>query len=599
MPTFTGTAIDAQLVAVGLRGGPVHVHAPPLDPSRLFIVERTGYILLLKNGTLPLTTFLDIDAKVGSDFSEQGLLSMAFHPDYEHNGRFFVNYTNNSGDSVIARYQVSANADVADRNSEKILRIIDRPADNHNGGQLAFAPDGSLYFGMGDSGGGGDPAEAAQSEESLLGKLLRFDVDVETPPYYVVPASNPNAAAGDPLGLLWAKGLRNPWRFSFDRANGDLYIGDVGQGEKEEIDYQPAASSTLINYGWDVYEGTSCFEPSPTPCPTPPPGFTSPVHEYSHAAGCSVTGGFVYRGCALPALRGRYFYADFCTNFIRTFRLVNGVAQDHQDHAADLALPGVPAINSISSFGEDARGELYITDLSGEVFKIVPQASPTPTVTPSPSRTRTSTRTASFTPSPTRTPTATFTPSHTRTPTPLRTHTRTWTATRTPTHTATARATASPTATRTHSPTRTPTPTHSQTATRTSSATPTFSSTLPPTSTRTPTTTASATASPSPSNTPPASATATQPAIPTPSATPPPTPTATVPPPTFTPTGGTVGCTGDCDGFGTVTVSEVIRAVRIVLGELPAAECPAFGGSTPGVEDLLSAVTNALNGCGG
>jgi cysteine-rich repeat protein len=565
VPSFPGTALAGQLVAGGLSGGPVHIHAPPLDPSRLFIVERTGYIRLIKKGAPPATTFLDIDAKVRSSGPEQGLLSMAFHPDYENNGRFFVNYINNQGNSVIARYQVTANPDVGDPNSELVLITIARPASNHNGGQLAFGPDGYLYFGMGDSGGSGDPGEAAQSDASLLGKILRFDVDVDAPPYYSVPPTNPMAGAGDPLGLIWAKGLRNPWRFSFDRATGDLYIADVGQNSREEIDYQPASSGGGENYGWDVFEGTLCFDPQPLfpACPNPPTGFTMPVHEYNHSQGCSITGGFVYRGCALPDLHGTYFYSDFCTAFIRTLRVAGGVAQDHHDRTADLDPPGPVAIDAVSSFGEDARGELYIADLNGEVFKIVAQAAlPTATPTASPVATSTATRTRTRTPTPTRTRTPTpltpsATPTHTSTPVPTSTRTHTAspapsaspTSTRTVTHTATASATPSATSTRTAtataSPTRTASATPTRTATRTATVTRTATATRTVTRTRTATRTLApsasptatrtstsnpATATPTLSRTPTVTGTGTPALPPTPTATPPVVQTATLSP---------------------------------------------------------------------
>jgi cysteine-rich repeat protein len=373
VPSVSGTGLDAVRVAAGLDK-PVHVAAPPLDPSRVFVVEQEGRIRILRNGSLQTTPFLAIEGLVGC-CGERGLLSVAFHPAYETNGRFFVNYTDNAGDTVIARYQVSANPDLADAGSAVILLTIDQPFANHNGGQLAFGPDGYLYCGMGDGGAGGDTLEAGQDDATLLAKMLRLDVDVETPPYHAVPPANPNARAGLPLGLVWAKGLRNPWRFSFDRATGDLYIGDVGQNAVEEIDFQPVASTGGENYGWDVFEGSQCFEPAPlfASCPSPPTGFTMPVLEYGHGQGCSVTGGFVYRGCAMPDLRGTYFYADYCTAFIRTFRGVSGgVAQNRADRTADLAPGGGPSIGSITSFGEDARGEIYVTDHAGEVFKIVP-----------------------------------------------------------------------------------------------------------------------------------------------------------------------------------------------------------------------------------
>jgi cysteine-rich repeat protein len=375
IPTVSGTSITTVRIATGLEF-PVHVAAPPLDPNRLFVVEQQGRIRIIKSGALLAAPFLAIEGKVAC-CGERGLLSVAFHPDFETNGRFFVNYTNNDGDTVIARYQVSGgNPDDADEGSEIILLTVDQPFSNHNGGQLAFGPDGFLYAGMGDGGSGGDPQENGQSDTTLLGKMLRINVDVDSPPFYAVPTSNPNPGAGDPLGLIRAKGLRNPWRFTFDRLTGDVYIGDVGQAAVEEVDFQPSASTGGENYGWDVFEGSDCFDPQPhlTTCPDPPTEFTMPVAEYGHGAngGCSVTGGFVYRGCRMPDLRGTYFYSDYCSAFIRTFRMVGGAATNQADVTQQLAPGGGLSIDSVTSFGEDTRGELYIADHGGEIFKIVP-----------------------------------------------------------------------------------------------------------------------------------------------------------------------------------------------------------------------------------
>ena len=373
VPAFDGAALTTELVtdAVGL---PVFLTAPRLDPHRLFVVEQGGRIRIIKDGALLDTPFLDIQDRV-SCCGERGLLSVAFHPDYERNGRFFVDYTDGDGDTVIARYTVGADPDVADRDSERILLTIDQPFSNHNGGLLAFAPDGTMFVGMGDGGSQNDPNGNGQNDDALLAKLLRLDVEVDDAPYYRVPPDNPRAAEGAPLGLIWAKGLRNPWRYAFDRLTGDLYIADVGQDRREEIDVLPAGSPGGANFGWDIFEGNLCHEPPPDSqqCPEQVAPFTPPVLDYGRRDGCSVTGGYVYRGCALPDLRGQYFFGDYCTAFIRSFALQDGIVTGLQDRTAALAPGGGFTISSVTSFGEDARGELYIVDYGGEIYRIVPE----------------------------------------------------------------------------------------------------------------------------------------------------------------------------------------------------------------------------------
>ena len=373
--TTSGTALDAVLVSTDLNQ-PIHATAPPLDPSRLFVVEREGTIRVvnLANDTVRPTPFLDIADLVGTD-GEGGLLSMAFDPDYENNRRFFVNYTNNDGDTTIARYEASASdANVADESAGHVLFVIDQPYSNHNGGQIAFGADGYLYIGMGDGGGGDDPDENGQDDAKILGKMLRVDVNVAGAPYYAIPTSNPHYAGGSGLiESVWAKGMRNPWRFAFDRTSGDLVIADVGQGAREEIDYQSVASMGGENYGWDIFEGDICHEPDPAPmCPAPPTGFTMPILVYDHGEGCAITGGFVYRGCAMPDLAGTYFYSDSCQNFVRTIEIVGGAATNAQNRTADVTSGGV-SFGLVASFGEDARGELYIVDLGGALYRIEPE----------------------------------------------------------------------------------------------------------------------------------------------------------------------------------------------------------------------------------
>ncbi len=371
----TAAAVTTQRVAAGLNR-PVFVTAPPGDTERIFIVEQRGKILIVKNGTLLAVPFLDIQDLVstGSFFDERGLLGLAFHPSYAENGTFYLNYNGAADSTTIARYQVSGDPDLADPASADIVLKIHQPRTNHNGGTLAFGPsDGYLYIGMGDGGGSGDPDNLAQNDATLLGKILRIDVD--SSPLYSVPPDNPFVGPGPPLDEIWAKGLRNPYRWSFDRLTGDMYIADVGQFSWEEIDFQPATSSGAENYGWRLMEGNHCFNP-PTDCD--PGGLTYPVHEYSHGPGCSVTGGYVYRGAAIPELQGHYFFADWCSAQIWSFKLVAGEVTDFQDRTLELAPGDGLAIRGIAGFGEDALGELYLVDRNtedqGEVYKIVPDA---------------------------------------------------------------------------------------------------------------------------------------------------------------------------------------------------------------------------------
>ena len=354
-------------VAQGLSG-PVFVTAPPGDGSRLFIVEfNTGRIKILKNGSLLSTPFLDIGSLVTNNMNF-GLLGLAFHPQYQSNGYFYVQYVDNALLPTVARYQVSGDPDVANAGSALTVIQISAIVD-HQGGTIAFGPDGYLYVGFGD-GQSADPSNKAQNDGDLHGKLLRLDVDGGTP--YAIPATNPFVGAGNPLDEIWAKGFRNPFRFSFDRLTGDLYIGDVGQFSREEVDFQPAASGGGENYGWRLMEGNLCFNP-PTSCD--PGGLTAPIHYYAHAGGgCSgsISGGAVYRGTAILGLQGRYFFADYCSAKIWSFRYDGATLTGFTDHTAQLAPGGGLQINVPTAIGEDASGELYIVDMGGEIFKIVP-----------------------------------------------------------------------------------------------------------------------------------------------------------------------------------------------------------------------------------
>ena len=349
------TSIRLQPVVTSGLETPVHLTAPPGD-ARLFIVEQQGRIRIVENGTLRPEPFLTV-AELSSG-GERGLLGLAFHPRYAENGFFYVNYTDAQGHTRVERYRVSADPNRADPASARLVLRVEQPFSNHNGGLVAFGPDGKLYVGMGDGGGGGDPTEAGQDPAVLLGKLLRLDVDAAEP--YAVPADNPYAGRTDGRPEIWALGLRNPWRFSWDRAAGLLYVADVGQNRLEEINVVPSAAAGL-NYGWDVMEGSDCFEPREGCDRT---GLVLPAAEYTHADGCSVTGGFVYRGQDLPALRGTYFYADYCEGWIRSFRYADGRATDARSWS-------VADVGTITSFGEDARGELYVLGRGG-VYRIAP-----------------------------------------------------------------------------------------------------------------------------------------------------------------------------------------------------------------------------------
>lgn len=330
--------------------------------SRLFITQQRGTIVIWDGTRVLPTPFLDITSLVLC-CNERGLLSVAFHPQYAQNGFFYVNYTElaGPGQTVIARYRVSAtDPNRADPASAKVLLRIPQPFANHNGGQLQFGPDGYLYIGMGDGGSGGDPGNRAQNLTDLLGKILRIDVNSGDP--YGIPPSNPFVGQTTRRQEIWAYGLRNPWRFSFDRANGDLWIADVGQGLWEEIDFQLSTSIGGENYGWRVLEGTHCFLPA-TGCDN---GTTvKPVIEYDHSNGaCSVTGGYVYRGTRYPRLGGMYFFGDYCNGIIW------GAPRPSGSTAAFRLLLNTPY--AISTFGEDFNGEIYMADYDGgRLFHII------------------------------------------------------------------------------------------------------------------------------------------------------------------------------------------------------------------------------------
>jgi glucose/arabinose dehydrogenase len=354
--------VGLQEVASGLTV-PLYLTAPPGDPTRLFIAEKGGAIRVVKDGALLPIPFLDLTGRVSTG-AEQGLLGLAFDPAYADNGRFVVHYTDAGGNTVVSLFWVSAeDADRADPASETIVLTAEQPFSNHNGGQILFGPDGMLYVGLGDGGSGGDPGGRGQALTDLLGSILR--VDVRTGTGYTIPPDNPFLGRPDASPEIWSFGLRNPWRFTFDPATGDLYIADVGQNAWEEVDVVPASAGAGrgANFGWNVTEGRHCYASNDCDLTR----FTLPVLEYGHGEGCSVTGGYVYRGAAIPALQGHYFYADYCQGWVRSFRLQDGQAVEPQQWPT-LA-PGGP----ITSFGQDAAGELYVLSAEGRVSRIVPQ----------------------------------------------------------------------------------------------------------------------------------------------------------------------------------------------------------------------------------
>lgn len=332
-----------RLITSGLDR-PVDVQSAHDGSGRLFIIEKYGVIRIYENGFLLEQPFLNIDDRVNDDSNEMGLLGLAFHPDYERNGFFYVNYTGAGGHTRISRFQASGNA--VDAASEIMLLTVNQPYPNHNGGAVAFGPDDYLYIGLGDGGAGGDPHQNGQNTSSLLGKILRIDVNSGNP--YAIPPNNPFG------NEVWVYGLRNPWRISFDRSTGDLWIGDVGQGEWEEIDYLPAGSPGGANFGWNTMEGNHPYEGNVQP------GLLLPAAEYNHGFGCSVTGGYVYRG-SMPEWNGIYLYGDYCSGTIWGLMRSDGQWQSQLLFEAGM---------TITSFGQDESGEIYFTSDAGGVYNL-------------------------------------------------------------------------------------------------------------------------------------------------------------------------------------------------------------------------------------
>ena len=405
----SNTTLKSVAVATGMAGRPLFVASPPGDLNRLFIVEQDGRIRIKHRGDPPstVTTFLDISTIVQATrtLSEMGLLGLAFDPDYSSNGFFYVNYTEGpiGGPwfTVVARYEVSADPDVADPGSETRLLRFSQPQTNHNGGQLQFGPDGYLYISTGDggsahdTGGGHAVCGNGQSLDTLLGKILRVDVRNIAPPTavpdcggasagYRIPAGNPfSNGPGGVCDEIWAYGLRNPWRSSFDSLTGDFYLADVGQDCWEEVNFVPSATAGQ-NYGWRMMEGKQCFNPAtPSVCmpvaatcgtvpPCNDPSYTIPILDYGHTGGaCSITGGYVYRGCLMPSFAGTYFYGDYCAEIVKALTVSGGAATNLRDFTMQLN-PGGASISGLTSFGTDAQGEVYITSAGGSVLRIMP-----------------------------------------------------------------------------------------------------------------------------------------------------------------------------------------------------------------------------------
>ncbi len=387
--------VKTKRIATGFNYPTFVTHAPG-DTSRLFVLEKKGVIKIidLATNSVLATPFLNIDPLVVGGASvgdEQGLLGLAFHPNYATNGYFFVYYTaTGTGNDTIARFKVTSDPNVADVGSALTVLSWTDPFSNHNGGWMDFGPDGYLYCAVGDGGSANDPGNRAQTITNMkLGKMLRIIPDVKDSvlPHYTNPTDNPFVGiTGD--DEIWAYGLRNPWRCSFDRQTGDLYIGDVGQNAVEEIDFQPAGVAGGRNYGWRCTEGTSCTGLSGCTCNGAT--LTAPIHTYTHSTGVSITGGYVYRGCAYPALDGTYFFADYGINKCWSFRYDGSMMTDFTDRLSQIT-PSIDGftVNQIASFGEDANGEIYIVDhgstTAGQIFKIIPASGEVTCVVPNPS----------------------------------------------------------------------------------------------------------------------------------------------------------------------------------------------------------------------
>jgi len=373
-------SLSSILIADGFKK-PLFVTSHPTNSKLLYVVEQGGKILIINNSKKLGEPFLDISNKIltpSRPGDERGLLGFAFHPNYESNNKFYINYINNDGFTIVSEFSAQNNT-VANSLSERILFDLKQPYGNHNGGHIQFGPNGYLYISIGDGGKRGDPLNAGQDLNTLFGKVIRIDVN-KVP--YGIPKTNPYYGEKNMRGEIWAWGLRNVWRFSFDRKNGDIYYGDVGQNKWEEINYEPSSSKGGVNYGWRIMEASKCYNPEKN-CDEK--GLTLPIHEYPNDAnymvvlgggtqnnsdGCSVTGGYVYRGGEIKNLNGYYVFGDYCSGNIWTFKVINNKATRLTNRTEEINLANGEFTTSISSFGEDADGELYIVEYNGGIYKL-------------------------------------------------------------------------------------------------------------------------------------------------------------------------------------------------------------------------------------
>ena len=375
-------SLSSELVSDGFKK-PVFVISYPTDASILYVVEQAGKVIVLDSGQKKSKPFFNINKRVVNPFrpgDERGLLGFAFHPDYENNKKFYINYIDNDGHTIVSEF-IAQSKYKADHNSERVLLKLEQPYGNHNGGHIEFGNDGYLYIAIGDGGAAGDPLDSGQDLTSLFGKVIRIDINGSP---YSIPKSNPFYGIKNAREEIWAWGLRNVWRFSFDKKTGDIYYGDVGQNKWEEVNFEPASSSGGNNYGWRQMEASYCFEPKEN-CKRD--GMVLPIIEYPNDAyhpafalgrknqlnveGCSVTGGYVYRGKKLKGFEGVYFFGDYCSGNIWSFKVKDGKANAFKNRTEEINIADGEFTNYISSFGQDADGEIYIVDYNGAVYKII------------------------------------------------------------------------------------------------------------------------------------------------------------------------------------------------------------------------------------